>query len=330
MTMSPPEAGEAALSCQTGLSRTLYDLVKIKVWLTRPGGRTSGAHYYILSRYMLARSLQAASISHSSAIKASLLLKRHLVDNSVLSLDQETLERTLFDIILSNGLASARELETWSMVTRFQQSRTPLIILMIGKCCDAKTRVAHTLSSRLHFNYVILTEALQDMMFLEEKEADKMYIFRSLQNDVAKALKDGKSIIIEGDLEHCIDRFVLGAYDEDIVPRDLIGGGLVTVLQDRGSMSPIRVNVRGAREGEGTKGGALDGKTLDAMPQPALVVPLSLIRRGDDEPPARLLLDSGMLPTFVLDENASPEDNSEEIHGWILKAIMASERVSDG
>lgn len=288
---------------------------------------------------MLARSLQAASVSYSSAIKASMLVKRQLVDRSILSLEQATLERMLFDVILSNGLASPEELETYKMYARFQQSRTPLVILMTGESCDAKTRVAHALSSRLHFNYVILTDALEDMMLPEEKAADPRYLFRSVQNDVAKAFKDGKSIIIEGDLEHCIDDFVHGMYDEDIVPRDTIAGGLVTVLQDETTRSPVLVSVLARPEPRGVGGGDYDrhrDRGEDGVPergsagdehQPALVVPLTLRLGGRRDVAPRIprrFLGSGTIPVFELAENASPEENTDEVHSWILKSISSS------
>ena len=329
----------------TTTTRTLYDLVKIKVWLhsehdhddatvappddrddrddrnnTPVSSSSSSPHYYILSRYMLARSLQAASISYSSAIKASLLLKRKLVDAGILSLDQETLERTLFEIIRSNDLATDEELELWSMVIRFQQSRSPLIILMLGDSCDAKTRVAHALSSRMHFNYVILTDALEDMMLSEEKDEEDSHLFRSVQNDIGKAIKDGKSIIIEGRLDHCIDRFVCGAYDEDLVPAEAVRGGLVTVLQDEAG-SPVLVDVA---RGERDEGGARQ--------HAALVVPVvaRVSGRGEDDRPTgggrvvgdgETYLDSGTIPVFELDADASPDDNSLAIHQWLLRIL---------
>ncbi len=326
----------------TTTTRTLYDLVKIKVWLhsehdhddatvappddrddrnnTPVSSSSSSPHYYILSRYMLARSLQAASISYSSAIKASLLLKRKLVDAGILSLDQGTLERTLFEIIRSNDLATDEELELWSMVIRFQQSRSPLIILMLGDSCDAKTRVAHALSSRMHFNYVILTDALEDMMLSEEKDEEDSHLFRSVQNDIGKAIKDGKSIIIEGRLDHCIDRFVCGAYDEDLVPAEAVRGGLVTVLQDEAG-SPVLVDVA---RGERDEGGARQ--------HAALVVPVvaRVSGRGEDDRPTgggrvvgdgETYLDSGTIPVFELDADASPDDNSLAIHQWLLRIL---------
>ena len=328
----------------TTTTRTLYDLVKIKVWLhsehhddatvappddrddrddrnnTPVSSSSSSPHYYILSRYMLARSLQAASISYSSAIKASLLLERKLVDAGILSLDQGTLERTLFEIIRSNDLATDEELEPWSMVIRFQQSRSPLIILMLGDSCDAKTRVAHALSSRMHFNYVILTDALEDMMLSEEKDEEDSHLFRSVQNDIGKAIKDGKSIIIEGRLDHCIDRFVCGAYDEDLVPAEAVRGGLVTVLQDEAG-SPVLVDVA---RGERDEGGARQ--------HAALVVPVvaRVSGRGEDDRPTgggrvvgdgETYLDSGTIPVFELDADASPDDNSLAIHQWLLRIL---------
>ena len=347
----------------TTTTRTLYDLVKIKVWLhsehdhddatvappddrddrddrnnTPVSSSSSSPHYYILSRYMLARSLQAASISYSSAIKASLLLKRKLVDAGILSLDQGTLERTLFEIIRSNDLATDEELELWSMVIRFQQSRSPLIILMLGDSCDAKTRVAHALSSRMHFNYVILTDALEDMMLSEEKDEEDSHLFRSVQNDIGKAIKDGKSIIIEGRLDHCIDRFVCGAYDEDLVPAEAVRGGLVTVLQDEAG-SPVLVDVaRGERDegctrDERDEGGARGERDEGGTRQhAALVVPVvaRVSGRGEDDRPTgggrvvgdgETYLDSGTIPVFELDADASPDDNSLAIHQWLLRIL---------
>lgn len=333
---APPPPHEEKIAARN------YDFVKVKVWLQAPtaghGGQThvegssslssTSSHYYILSRYMLARSLQASAVSYSSATKASLLLKRQLVDQSILSLEQSTLERMLFDIILSNGLASPEELETYKMYARFQQSRTPLIILLSGENCDAKTRVAHTLSSRLHFNYVILTDALEDMMFREEKAADPKYLFRSVQNDVAKAFKDGKSIIIEGDLAHCIDDFVHGMYDEDIVPWETIAGGLVTVLQGE-HLSPVLVNVPArmkpppAADGDKQERPDEERGSVGEDHRSALIVPLILRQRGLPLLEARHLLDSGTIPAFELDEDASPEENTDEVHRWMLAAIRA-------
>jgi hypothetical protein len=343
----------------TANARTLYDFVKVKVWLSRDGqANDQPRHYYILSRYMLARSLQAASLPYSSAIKASLLLKRYLVDASILSLDQATLERILLALIREHGLATPEELKTWSMVTRFQQSRTPLVIVMVGDSCDAKTRVAHALSERLHFNYVIRTDALEDMMFAEEKgtrcdntarddsasgtavgtaagrntgtRMDQDVVFRSVQNDVAKAFKDGKSIIIEGGgLEGCLGRFVVGAYDADIVPAECLAGGLVTVLADSKTNAPVLVDVVGATSLQNSRLQISNGSMEHGMRErgshhAAMVVPVRVEVRGraKTSPTDKDYCPAGAsLPVFQLDESASPEDNTDQMHGWILSAI---------
>ena len=61
--------------------------------------------------------------------------------------------------------------------------------------------------------------------------------------------------------------------------------------------------------------------------QPALVVPLTLRLGGRRDVAPRIprrFLGSGTIPVFELAENASPEENTDEVHSWILKSISSS------
>ena len=58
-------------------------LAQVKVWLGE-----ERAHYYVLSRFLISRSLTVTKIPHLKAVKIALELKKFCVDNGMLDISQ--------------------------------------------------------------------------------------------------------------------------------------------------------------------------------------------------------------------------------------------------
>ena len=116
------------------------------------------------------------------AVKIALDLKKWLVDSERFELTQHELEQLLFKFLYAAGFGDA-EVARFKMVSRFQQSKRPLIIFLCGAPCGAKTRVALQLSRRLNLPNVLRTDALEEMLIGRE----------GLSPNILSSWKEGKS-----------------------------------------------------------------------------------------------------------------------------------------
>ncbi len=71
-----------AAICRAALSLTAH-VSQVKVWLG-----DDRAHYYVLSRFLVSRSLTVTKIPHMKAVKIALELKKYCVDNDLLDIAQ--------------------------------------------------------------------------------------------------------------------------------------------------------------------------------------------------------------------------------------------------
>ncbi|KAL6057898.1 2-phosphoglycerate kinase [Balamuthia mandrillaris] len=195
------------------LSSTKYDFVKVKVHLED--------HYYILSRFIVSRTLTLTHVNPEDAIKISLQLKKELVDQGKLETTQEELEAQLFKIMESKGYGAIYR-DRFRMVLKFHHQRVPLIILIAGTGCTGKSFLATQLAQRINLPNVLQTnlvyEFLEGMkstgappplpvpyrkfdsqreLLLEYKKTCEI-VRGAVKADLEKALKEGKSIILEG------------------------------------------------------------------------------------------------------------------------------------
>jgi len=86
-----------------------------------------------------------------------------LVDDGYFEIDQDKLENLLFKSLVDAGYGDA-EINRFKMVSTFQHSRRPLIILLFGVPCAAKTMVTQQLSYRLNLPHVLRTDALEEIL----------------------------------------------------------------------------------------------------------------------------------------------------------------------
>jgi len=188
-----------------------YDLVKVRVWLED--------HYYVLSRFLVSRMLTVTKVALEDAIKASLELKKRLVDQHKLDVQQDVMEKLLFSLIRQFGYKDIH-LERYRMITRFHHQRVPLIVLISGTGCIGKSILATQLAERLNLPSVLQTDLVHEMMaalstdltgipiwgrpFISAEQTvadwkrECAIIRKGLEGDIRKAFEDGKPIIIEG------------------------------------------------------------------------------------------------------------------------------------
>ncbi|TXG70643.1 hypothetical protein EZV62_005578 [Acer yangbiense] len=198
-----------------------YDFVKVKVWL---GDHAD--HYYVFSRFLLSRMLTVTKIPNHVALKIALELKKLLVDNSLLDVyailpfSQSDLEANLFKLMERRGYGE-EYINRYKMMTRFHHQRVPLVILVCGTACVGKSTIATQLAQRLNLPNVLQTEMVYELLrtstdaplasapvwarkFSSQEELVTEFVRecrivrKGLNGDLRKAMKDGKSVIIEG------------------------------------------------------------------------------------------------------------------------------------
>ncbi|GBG60787.1 hypothetical protein CBR_g12525 [Chara braunii] len=191
-----------------------YDFVKVKVWL---GDHND--HYYVLSRFLVSRTLTLTQIPHVTAIKIALELKKLLVDNSLLDVSQSDLEANLFKLMRRRGFGD-EYISRYQMMTRFHHLRVPLIVLVCGTACVGKSTIATQLAQRLNLPNVLQTDMIYELLrtaedsplhpepvwarnlspeeVLSEFCRECRVVRKGLEGDLAKSMREGKPIIIEG------------------------------------------------------------------------------------------------------------------------------------
>ncbi|KAI4323820.1 hypothetical protein L6164_023399 [Bauhinia variegata] len=204
-----------AIRFSTRNASSKYDFVKVKVWLG-----DNADHYYVLSRFLLSRTLTVTKIPNHVAVKIALELKKLLVDNSLLDVSQSDLEANLFKLMERRGYGE-EYINRYKMMTRFHHQRVPLVILVCGTACVGKSTIATLLAQRLNLPNVLHTDMVYELLrtstdaplqstpvwardFSSSEELITEFcrecriVRKGLAGDLKKAMKDGKPIIIEG------------------------------------------------------------------------------------------------------------------------------------
>lgn len=121
---------------------TLSHPPQVRVWLAND-------HYYILSRYLVARQLTAATAPPKAARRAAAALKKALVDAGALDTSADDMEAALFGVLEAAGVpASVRD--TYATVSRFFGARRGLAVVIAGAPWSGAPRVAARLAAALN------------------------------------------------------------------------------------------------------------------------------------------------------------------------------------
>lgn len=80
-------SGDATDAKPAGVTCPAHATSQVKVWLGE-----EGSHYYVLSRFLVSRSLTVTKIPHLKAVKIALELKKFCVDNDMLDISQVSAE----------------------------------------------------------------------------------------------------------------------------------------------------------------------------------------------------------------------------------------------
>eukprot|EP00301_Raphidiophrys_heterophryoidea_P019245 c4205_g1_i1.p1 GENE.c4205_g1_i1~~c4205_g1_i1.p1 ORF type:complete len:296 (+),score=56.22 c4205_g1_i1:151-1038(+) len=195
-------------------SGSKYDFVKIKVIVS--DDHESSSHYFILSRFLISRTLTSTKILQKDAIKIALGLKKTLVANNQLVVTQRELEETLFRLIKEHGYGQDM-IDRYRTLSRFHHDRKSLIILLAGTGCIGKSTIATKLCETLNLPCVLQTDVIScfsnivtgnqnevidwtksenDLIAQFQKSCDTH--FRMIAQDIRKTVDEGKSLLVEG------------------------------------------------------------------------------------------------------------------------------------
>jgi 2-phosphoglycerate kinase len=133
------------------------------VWL----GDATGQHYYVLSRFLLARMLTAAKVPKKKATQIMLELKKKLVDEERLDISQKQLEEEIFSLLRQNGYGE-EYIECFGMITSFYHLKIPLIVLICGTACVCKSIIATRLAEELNLPNVLQTDLFAQVIRMSE------------------------------------------------------------------------------------------------------------------------------------------------------------------
>lgn len=196
-----------------------YDTIKIKIHI--------GVHWFIFSRYILAKTLNVINIDEKDCNKIAYELKKKLVNSQLFDVNLDEFQSILFNIMNDFGYKEVYK-EKYIMMYKFNSNRFPFIILIAGTKCIGKSTLANYLSERLNISNVLQTKIVSIVMSNIDKKYDfsniftsdsieenlKIYIEQSslirkgCNLDMLKAYKEGKAVILEG--HHIIpDQFII-------------------------------------------------------------------------------------------------------------------------
>ena len=196
-----------------------------------------GTHHYILSRYLLCRSLECIQIPTAVARTMSLQLKKTLVDLGLLDIPQSLLETYLHKIMAMFGYRE-RHVARYHMVIGFQSRRIPLVVLLSGTAWIGKSTMANKLADRLNLPNVLQTGTVFELMstliatevspgdgaeehsgessyataapcwerewhgddsaLLAAYKCECMLVREGVESDIEKVVRDGKALIVVG------------------------------------------------------------------------------------------------------------------------------------
>ncbi|GJQ14324.1 hypothetical protein GpartN1_g6911.t1 [Galdieria partita] len=196
-----------------GASR--YDYVKVRVWL-------GGQHYYVLSRFSVSQILMLCRVPQKEAQKIALRLKKQLIDQGILDIEQENLNQSLFQVAQSFGF-SETAFQLYTKVLKFYQLKLPLFIVLYGVHQVAMTEIAGRVAERLNIYNVLDTDTVYRvwrlLSFQEEpsvstscwvyrvgewkkelllNSAQQNSWFSALEGNLCKSFREGKALIVYG------------------------------------------------------------------------------------------------------------------------------------
>ncbi len=169
---------ETARPTRVRHTSSLYDFVKVRVWLSDPGVEPerqalppaeAGGHSHVLSRFLVSRTLTASEVPYESAVKIALELKKHLVDSDMLDVSQAQLEALIFRFLRRRSFGEDH-IARYRLLSSFHQRRQPLVILVCGSVFSHKTTIAAQLAQRLNFTNVVNLDWVHLMLHQKGEE----------------------------------------------------------------------------------------------------------------------------------------------------------------
>ncbi|KAL4564541.1 hypothetical protein LXL04_028605 [Taraxacum kok-saghyz] len=147
------------------------------------------------------------------------IVTRMVLPNTTSSSSQSDLETNLFKLMKWRGYGQ-KYINRYRMMTRFHHQRVPLVILVCGTTCVGKSTIATQLAQRLNLPNVLQTDMVYELLrtstdaplasspllardfsssdeLITEFCRECRIVRKGLADDLKKAMKDGKPIIIE-------------------------------------------------------------------------------------------------------------------------------------
>ncbi|GJD05804.1 hypothetical protein Gasu2_02530 [Galdieria sulphuraria] len=191
-----------------------YDYVKVRVWL-------GSQYYYVLSRFSVSQILMLCRVPQKEAQKIALRLKKQLIDQGILDIEQEHLNQSLFQVAQSFGI-SETSFQLYTKVLQFYQLQLPSIIVLYGVHQVAMTEIAGRVAERLNIYNVLDTDTvyhtwrlmkgqeesfgtscwaytvgqLKKQLLLNDVQQNSW--FSALEENLYKSFREGKALIIYG------------------------------------------------------------------------------------------------------------------------------------
>ncbi|KAJ6234485.1 p-loop containing nucleoside triphosphate hydrolases superfamily protein [Anaeramoeba flamelloides] len=160
-------------------------------------------------------------VPYHKSLRIAMDLKKKLVDEEKVNIDQEQMLKHLFEIMKKSGYGG-KYTRRYEMIIRMYNQRVPVIILISGTGLIGKSTIAVRLSERLNLANILQTEIVYGLMvdhiqkfkpnqriwyrdfggdmetFFKEFKYECKIVQQGVSPDISKSLRDGKSIIIEG------------------------------------------------------------------------------------------------------------------------------------
>jgi len=167
----------------------------------------------------MSRILTLIKVKEKDAVKITLDIKKHFVEENKTEVTQEELEQIFFQK-LSQHNYSEHFVQRYQLITSFYQKKVPFVILVCGTECMGKSTLVTQLAERINISNILQTSIVKQVMdnfgsrtpppeldFSKSYTQDK--IIETFRNtcrrvrdgcnfDISKCFADGKPLIIDG------------------------------------------------------------------------------------------------------------------------------------
>ena len=111
----------------------------------------------------MSRILTLIKIKERDAVKITLDIKKHFVEENQVEVTQGQLEEVLFLKLVEFGYSNYF-VQRYQLITSFYQKKVPFVILVCGTFCMGKSTLVTQLAERVNISNILQTSVVKQVM----------------------------------------------------------------------------------------------------------------------------------------------------------------------